>query len=127
MKGTSHVASGKSSLLSSYEGEHGIALKSLQGIWASSHFEGVISWCFSSCCGKNWVSLEFQRGCQGTSHVALRKSDHFNVTRGHLEIPLESLQGNRASSRVEEGNSGFLSACYRDFRVLTEFQQGSLP
>ena len=34
--GTSPVASGKSSLLSSCEGERGIGLESLQGNWASS-------------------------------------------------------------------------------------------
>jgi len=48
-QGTSHVASGKSSLLSSFQGVHGIALKSLLGNGASSHIEGRISWCFSSC------------------------------------------------------------------------------
>ena len=35
-QGTSGVASGKSSLLSSCEGERGIGLESLQGNWASS-------------------------------------------------------------------------------------------
>ena len=45
-QGNSRVASGKSSLLSSCEGEHWIALESMQGKWASSHIEGVISCCF---------------------------------------------------------------------------------
>ena len=39
-QGTSRVASGKSSLLLSFEGVHGIALESLQENWASSHIEG---------------------------------------------------------------------------------------
>jgi len=43
----------------------------------------------------------------------------------HLGIPFDSLQVNRASSRVKVGNSGFLSSFYRDLRVPIEFQQGS--
>ena len=57
-QGTSSVASGKSSLLLSYEEDCGIALQSLQGNWVSSHIEGGILWCFSNCSGKFWVPLE---------------------------------------------------------------------
>ena len=39
-QGTSRVASGKSSLLSSFQSVSGIALESLQGNGASSHSEG---------------------------------------------------------------------------------------
>ena len=42
-----------------------------------------------------------------------------------LGIALESLQGNRSSSRVEAGSSGFLSSCHRDLGVPFEFQHGS--
>ena len=44
--------------------------------------------------------------------------------QGAAHFPLVSLQGNRASSRVEVGNSGFLSSFNRDLRVPIEFQQG---
>ena len=51
-QGASRVASGKSSLHSSCEGEHGSALESRQGNQASIHMEGGISRCFSSCSRK---------------------------------------------------------------------------
>ena len=49
----------------------------------------------------------------------------FQVVMGQLRILLESLQGNRASSRVKAGNSVFLSTCDRDLGVPIKFQQGS--
>ena len=52
-------------------------------------------------------------------------SQVFFQLRGYHGIPLESLQGNRASSQVETGNSGYLSSCDRDLRVPIEFQQKS--
>ena len=42
----------------------------------------------------------------------------------NLGIPLESLQGNMASSQVEAGNSGFSSSDV-DLGVPIKFQQGS--
>ena len=38
----------------------------------------------------------------------------FHIAMEHHGIPLESLHGSRASSRVEAGNSVFLSSCDRD-------------
>ena len=46
IQGASCVASGKSSLHSSYEGVHGITLDSRQGNQASMSMEGTISRCF---------------------------------------------------------------------------------
>lgn len=43
----------------------------------------------------------------------------------HFGIPLESLQGNKASSRVEAGNSGYLCSSDWDLRDPIEFQKGS--
>lgn len=61
--GTSRVASGKSSLLSSCEGERGIALGHCKGIGPHLAFsEGESAWCFSSC-GKNIRGSS--RGCDG--------------------------------------------------------------
>ena len=40
-------------------------------------------------------------------------------------IPLESLQENRVSSRVEEGNSGYVSGCEGISGYLSSFKQGS--
>ena len=57
----------QSSLLSSYEGEHGTALGSLLGNRASSCVEKGISWFFLSCCQKLGVPLKLHQGPQGTS------------------------------------------------------------
>lgn len=51
------------------------------------------------------------------SHVGSGKSCYLSSFKRHLKIPLESLQGTRTSSRVEAGNSGFLSICNRDLGV----------
>ena len=50
-------------------------------------------------------------GTSGTSYVASGKSGCISRCEGFLGIPLESLQENRASSRVEVENSGFISSC----------------
>ena len=50
------MAPGKSSLHSSCEVEHNIALHSLQGNVGSRHLEGGITKSFSSCGRKPWVS-----------------------------------------------------------------------
>ena len=55
-QGASSVVPGKSSLHSTFEGERGIALNSLQGNPASRHAEGAFSSSFSSCGRKPWVS-----------------------------------------------------------------------
>ena len=57
-QGTSHDGSGKSRLLSSCEGECGIALESLERNLASSPIDKGIRWCFSSCGGILRVSLD---------------------------------------------------------------------
>ena len=54
-QGASLVAPGKSSLLSSFKGERGIAVESRQGFQASRRIEGGILRSFSSCSRKPWV------------------------------------------------------------------------
>ena len=66
----------------SCQGEHGIALESLQGNQASSSIVGGISWCLSSCGGNIGVHPELQ--------LALRES-------------LMVLQGSQASFPVVMG------------------------
>ena len=75
-------------------------------------------------------SLKLQRGPQGTSHVASGKSCPLSIAWGHLGIPLELLHGNRASSQVETGISGFLCTCDRDRRFpicFNRWRQGLSP
>ena len=108
-QGTSRVASGKSSLLLSCQGERGIALESLQGTQDSSCIVGGISWCFSSCGGNIGVHPELQ--------LALREP---------FMVPQES----QASFPVVMGTSGFLSRCCREIWPhveLTRETQGSSP
>ena len=45
-----------------FDWEHGISLHSMQGIWASSPAEGVVSWDFSSCGRNLGYILELQPG-----------------------------------------------------------------
>ena len=85
-------SSGKSSLLSSCEGECSIALESLEGNHASAHTEGVVSMFFLSCSGKIW----FHSSCEGD-----------------IKEPLMLPQGSQASFQVALGGSGFLSSCCR--------------
>lgn len=94
---TSPVASGNSSLLSSYEGEQGITLELLQGNQASSYIEGrspdvsrVVGRRFGfllNCDGDCRESLILPKGSQASFHVGGASWNSF-----------ESLQGKRASS-----------------------------
>ena len=45
-----------------FDGEHGIALHTMQGNRASSPGVGEVSWLLSSCGGNLGYILEFQRG-----------------------------------------------------------------
>ena len=44
-------------------GKNAIALHAMQGNRASSHFEGEVSWVFSSCGRHMGYILELQQGC----------------------------------------------------------------
>ena len=119
-QGTSRVASGNSSHLSSCEGQHRIALESLQGNRASSRIEGESH-------GVSRVSarsFRFLSSCDGDLREPLisGKSSLLSSFKGHLRIPLMWLQGYRASSQFEARNSGVLSSCYRTLRVPIEVQ-----
>ena len=102
--------------------EGGISLKMLQGKRASSQVEGRISWFFSSCGRKLAVPLELRWGPQRPTSVASRKSILHASCERPLEICLQSAQGPVSSSRVEPGNSGFLSSANMDLGVPMEFQ-----
>ena len=61
------------------------------------------------------------------ARFASGKSTHHLSCEGPLGIPLQSVQGHMASSRVEAGTSGFLSSSDMDLGVPMEFQQGIRP
>ena len=95
---------------------------------ASSSIEGKISWFFSSCGGKFRVPLELRwgpRGPQGPNCVAAEKSGLFLRCEGHFEFPLDSLLVKRAVSRVQLGDSVFLSSSDRDLGYPVKVQLGS--
>lgn len=69
--------------------------------------------------------VEFRWGSWAFSRGAKIESDLSSCCEGKLGIPFMPLEGNKASSQVEAGNSGFLSCCDRDLREPIEFQQGS--
>ena len=102
-------------------------------VLAEEPLHQLLQWFFSSCSRKLGVPLELRRGPQGTSCVASGNSGllsscegHLGIHfKGHLGIHFKALQGNRASSGVEAGNSIFLSSCDRDLGVPIKFQQGS--
>ena len=96
-QGASRVALGKSSLLSSCEGERGIALESLQGNQVSFAWkEGSQS--VSQVVAGSVGFLELRRGPVGASHVVSGKSGILSSCEEPLRIPFELVQGTRASS-----------------------------
>ena len=129
-KRTSRVASGKSSLLLSCEWKHGIALEVLQKNLFSSHIEGGISWFFSSCSGKIVFLSSCNRDLREPLKLPQGSQASFQVARVAVWIPLQTVQGNRASFRVEAetrgsygvstGESGLVSCCGMKLRFPLE-------
>ena len=64
--------------------EYGIDLEALQGNTASSHAEGEVSWCFSSCGGNLDYILELQRGWPFETPLGSVKSGLLSSYDGHL-------------------------------------------
>ena len=74
-----------------------------------------------------WIALGLSRVSMGTSgnlSCCLREVKSFKL-RAALRIPNNLLQGNRASSLLEVGNSWYLSSFDMDLGVPVEFHQGS--
>ena len=75
--------------------------------------------------GCRGAPLELQRGSQGPARVASEKSGPFSSCEGPIRIPLESLPVNRSVSRVQSGNSVFLSGGDQDLGLPIKVQLGS--
>ena len=127
LQGTSHVASGKSSLLLICEGERWIALQSLQGNRASSGTEGGISWCFSSCSGK----FGFLSSCVGDLKepfmLPLGNQASFQVAGALFWISLEFLQGNQAHVHLKQESPGSFPVVPHISGSLSSFNRGVRP
>ena len=65
-----------------------------------------------------------QRAPQEPARVASEKWGLFSSCEGHVGIPLDSLLENRAVSRVQSGNSVFLSGSDRDLGLFIKVQRG---
>ena len=107
--------------------EDGISLETIQRKWASSRFEGRISWFFSRCSRKLGVPLKLRLGHQGPAQVASGKSSLHESCDGPLGIPLQSVQGPRSSSRLDAGTSGFLKVQTWISGLLWSFNRGVMP
>ena len=72
-----------------------------------------------------WVPLDLRWGPLGPACGASENSGLFWSCEGHVGISLESLSGNRAMSRVQSGNTVFLSSGDRDLGLPISVQLGS--
>ena len=72
-----------------------------------------------------WGSSRVPTGISGNHSYCLREFKPPFDLQGTNPIPLESLQGNRASSRIEAGNSEFFSSCDRYLRDPLDLHKGS--
>ena len=73
------MAPGKFSLHSSCEGEHGIAVESRQGNWASRCVQGGISRSFWSCSRKPWLPSTCDSELREVLRVFLGSQEYFGV------------------------------------------------
>lgn len=107
-QGTSRVASGKSGLLGVARGTSGFLL---------SHYRGIDL--ILSCSGKFGVPVKLRRVSQGTSGATQKESSLLRWER--TQDCAEALQGNWASSRIDEGILWFFSSCSGKLGVLLEW------
>ena len=73
------MAPGKFSLHSSSEGEHGIAVESRQGNWASRCVQGGISRSFWSCSRKPWLPSTCDSDLRELLRVFMGIQEYFGV------------------------------------------------
>lgn len=107
-QGASSVAQGKSSLHSTWEGDHDIALQSRQGYRASRRIEGRISRSFLICSRKPWA-LRLGMVTSGSFSRCFWEVRNTVELGGASRDPLGLVHRKRASFRVEAGSPGFLS------------------
>ena len=81
-----------------FDGEHGIALHAMQGIRASSHSDGIVSWFFSSCGGNLGYIVELLPGWPFKARVCSATSGLLSSCEGNLRNLPEAWQGYTESS-----------------------------
>ena len=138
-----------------FDGEHGIALHTMQGNWALSRGKGEVPWFFSSC-GRNLgfipeLRLRWPfstRDCEELQDSCLVVSDNSGFSsrlfraigmpidvRREAQCPfpvptgllgfLSIYKRSQASSPFEALNSSSRSSCQKDVRPPVEIKQGS--
>ena len=110
-QGHSHVASGNSGNLSSFEGHLGIPVESLQRNRASSRVEAENSGLLSSCDRDLGVPIEFQQGSQASYHFVAWNSSFLSNWKRGIRPPVKFRWGTLAFSRGVTGESGLPSCC----------------
>ena len=103
---SSRVVKGGSSLLLSFEGELRIDLQVLQGKMASSSIEEGNLMVFLKSWQEHWCSSRVVMGTSGNISCCLRKVKSLSSCKKESRIALESLQGNRAISRMKGKSPG---------------------
>ena len=110
-----------SGTVSHFTTEHGTSLETPYRARASSCEDVETTWFFSSC-GR---ILEFRRGFQASSWVALGSPISHSSSEGNLGVALESLQGQRDLIKACVRELIFLSREVRDLGVAFQAPSGS--
>ena len=106
-----------------YDVDRGVVMEPMQGKWSSSQFDfgyteqfcipGVTSVFFSSC-----------DSVVGDSLSSIKQIEALYVFDWENAIALDTLKGNRASSRREVKVSWLFSSCGRNLGYILELQRG---
>ena len=86
---------------------------------------GYILWFFSNCGGNLGFPLELRQRCFLNTCVFSAMPGHLCSFQGHLLIFLESWQGRRDTSRVEDEGPGPASSCHWDIGIPINFKEES--
>ena len=91
--------------------EHGIALHSVHGKWASSRSKGEVSWFFWSCGENLGYNRMLRQGWSFKARVCSVTSGLLSSYQGHIRNLNKACQGNTDASRDDAGDRGYLSSC----------------
>ena len=107
-----------------FDGEHGVALHTMQGNQASPCGKGEFSWFFLSCGWNPGYILELQWGGPFKTCVCSATSGFLSSWEGHLGILVEDWECNLDAPRGEAVDPGSLSSCHRDIWKSYQFSRG---
>ena len=108
-----------------FDWERGIALHTMQGIWAPSPAEGDVSWDFSRCGQNLGYILELKRGKPFETPLCSGKSGLLSRYDGHLRKLNYVWQDNTDASLGEVGDQASLSSFQKDLGIPINFQEAT--